>query len=99
MDDEASVATPLDPVQLSTERHNCFHKWTMEKIFLTGYKRPTSSGAKSIPEIPEEYQWHHGRDYYSLHAGCSAANGKHWNKDPQKLAVGTSGCGLIFCFF
>lgn len=50
------------------------------KIFLTEYKRPTSSGAKSIPEIPEEYQWHHGRDYYSLHAGCSATNGKHWNK-------------------
>lgn len=80
VDDEASVATPLDPVQLSTERHDCFQKWTMEKIFLTEYKRPTSSGAKSIPEIPEEYQGHHGRVYYSLQAGCSAANGKHWNK-------------------
>lgn len=80
VDDEASVATPLDPVQLSTERHNCFRKQTMEKFFLTEYKRPTSSGAKSIPEIPEEYQCHHGRDYYSLQAGCSAANGKHRNR-------------------
>lgn len=33
VDDEASVATPLDPVQLSMEGHNCFRKWTMENLF------------------------------------------------------------------
>lgn len=33
VDDEASVPSPLDSVQPSMERNNCFGKQTMENLF------------------------------------------------------------------
>lgn len=33
VDDEASVPSPLDSVQPSMERHDCFGKQTMENLF------------------------------------------------------------------
>lgn len=61
VDDEASVPSPLDSVQSSMERHNCFGKQTMENLF--------DKVQKANKQWSQIHSWHPWRISVALRQG------------------------------